>query len=53
MSKIYKYNKNEKATVCVSNTCATVYGDAAKIVTGIVLATVTFAAIGALVKALK
>lgn len=53
MSNIYKSNKNNKATVCVKNTCATVYGDTAKVVTAIVVFTVAIGAIGALSKALK
>jgi hypothetical protein len=31
MYNIQKFN-NDKATVCIKNTCATVYGDTAKIV---------------------
>jgi hypothetical protein len=53
MNNIYKSNKNDKATLCVKNTCATVYGDAAKIVTGIVVFTVAIAAISTIAKAIK
>ena len=38
MSKIYKYNQNEKATVCADKNCVTVYGDTAKVINGIAFA---------------
>jgi hypothetical protein len=31
-------NNNDKATICIKNNCATVYGDAAKIVQVLVVA---------------
>lgn len=43
----------KKATICVSNTCATVYGTAAKVVTGIAVSVTLILAIAAVAKALK
>jgi len=37
MSKIYKYNLNEKATVCAARSCVTVYGDSARIINSIAI----------------
>ncbi len=42
-----------KATVCKRNTCVTVYGNAAKAIEVIVVATVTILAVALLTKALK
>lgn len=53
MSNIYKYNQNNKATVCADKNCVTVYGETAKIVNGIVLAAVIFVGLALLAKALR
>jgi hypothetical protein len=51
--KNYKRNYRNKATVCVSNVCGTVYGDAAKIVTGFAVVVAAIVAISSLSRALK
>lgn len=53
MSNIYKYNENEKATVCVSNNCITVYGDTARIINGIIITVVAIIALVFLAKVLR
>lgn len=53
MSNIYKYNQNNKATVCADKNCVTVYGETAKIVNGIVIAAVVFVGLALLAKALR
>ncbi len=53
MSNLYKYNQNNKATVCAGNNCVTVYGDTAKVVNAIAIAAATIAAVAMLVKALR
>jgi len=50
---MYNNYNNEEATVCVNNTCATVRGDTAKFVNGLVVLTVTLSTIALIVKALK
>jgi len=44
---------NNKATVCVSNTCTTVYGTAAKVVSGVAIGVTFIIAIAVIAKALK
>jgi len=51
MANVYK--SKSKATVCNGNNCVTVYGEAAKIVEGIVVSTITILAIALLFKALR
>jgi len=53
MSNLYKYNKNEKATVCANKTCVTVYGDTARVINNIVVFTVLVAALLYLAKAIR
>lgn len=47
------YNSNEIATVCTDNSCITVYGTAAKIVSFIVVLTVAILAILLILKYYK
>ena len=53
MSKIYKYNQNNKATVCADKNCITVYGDAANIVNAVAISVAVFAAVALLAKVLR
>lgn len=53
MSNLYKYNQNEKATVCAQNNCVTVYGDTARIVNGIAVTAAALIALALLAKALR
>jgi hypothetical protein len=52
MNYVSKYTSN-KATVCVNKTCVTVYGEAAKVVTTIVVCAVLTIAIAYVAKALR
>lgn len=45
--------KNPKATLCVKNTCATVYGETARVVNSIVVVAVVFISVALISKALK
>lgn len=53
MSKNYKYNQNDKATVCSRNHCVTVYGNTARIVNGIAVTAAALIALALLAKALR
>ena len=53
MSKNYKYNQNDKATVCSRNHSVTVYGDTARIVNGIAVTATALIALALLAKALR
>lgn len=52
MINIYNM-KNQNATVCAGKVCATVHGDAAKIVNAIVIAAVLITAVAVVLKAVK
>ncbi len=51
MNQIYK--ANDQAKVCAGNNCVTVYGGAARLITGIAVTVVAISAIAAVVKMLK
>jgi len=53
MHSLYKYQQNEKATVCTQDTCVTVFGDTARIVNGIAVVAAILLAISLLDKALN
>lgn len=53
MSNIYKYDQNDKATVCAGNNCATVYGDTAKVVNTIAVVGAAVGLIALIAKALR
>ena len=51
-NKIIKYN-DDKATVCASNNCVTVYGDTARIINGMALIAVFLILLSLMSKASK
>jgi hypothetical protein len=51
MNTIYKYN--ERATVCATNNCVTVYGEAAKLINTIAVCAALIVAIAYVAKALR
>lgn len=53
MNNLYKYNQNNKATVCVGKNCVKVYGDTARIVNGIVIVITVFIGLAILAKVLR
>lgn len=53
MSNIYKYDQNNKATVCADKNCITVYGDTAKIVNRIAIGTAVVIGLALLAKVLR
>jgi hypothetical protein len=53
MSNIYKYNQNNKVTVCADKNCVTVYGDTAKIVNAIAVTAAILTAVALLAKVLR
>jgi hypothetical protein len=50
MKRVSKYYSN-KATVCTNRTCVTVYGEAAKIISGIAICAAALVAIAYVAKA--
>lgn len=50
MNRHLQKRTTPKATVCVKNTCATVHGDAARIVEGVVVTVAVVAGISLLAK---
>jgi hypothetical protein len=53
MSNIYKFNQNNKATVCADKNCVTVYGDTAKIVNAVAITAAALVAVALLAKVLR
>ena len=52
MNNLKKYN-TDKATVCAKNTCVTVYGEAARIITVVTVSVALIFAISYVAKALR
>jgi hypothetical protein len=48
-----RFQSSPKATVCIKNSCVTVYDEAAEVVNAIAVATTFFIAVSLVVKALK
>lgn len=53
MHNIRKYNQEAKATVCLSNNCVTVYGEAAQFIRGVAIAAAIISAVVLIEKAIR